>query len=421
MSTKTEERVNLLQTFVARNTHKFQAAQNAFFPVVAVEAVANPALQQILNDSDRVIGADHEPWLRALERSNPSLESANVRTLVLGKTIDALAIWDHTDSHPRGRIIFAAADKEIHRFDVSTGRELSPPLSGHVSSVKTLGVRRDGTVVSTLYDGSLQCWDGVTGSVLSNTVVPNKENFLANSIDGTTAISRSRTTGLAVWNTITGEQRCFLQGSELILSKSSNEKLWVSADGTRIALGWMDSFGTVVLWRLHVWDGNTGVHQYPFDDSDRSANPLNDPLLELERIAGKTIFDGVVSVGKANSQIVFGPQSTILYDSAIGVWDSATGAKTHTLRGHTKWITALAQSCDGTLLVSGSADDSVRVWDLTFRSVAANEDGHKSKVTHLETAAGGAIVASAAARDGIRLWDPLIWQSTPKDRSGCCR
>ena len=405
VSTQTADRVLLLQAFVARNTHKFQAVPTAVFPVAAVEAAFNPSLQQIVNESGRALGSDGKPWLQVLERPHRSIESACVRTFVLENIIDAVAIWDDSGRDARKRIIFAAAGREIHRFDISTGSELSPPLSGHHASVKTLGVRQDGTVVSTLNNGSLQFWDGVTGSASPNTVLPNSEHFLATSADGMTAVSRSSTSGLAVWNTVTGEQKCLLQGSELILSESSDGILWLSADGTRIAMGWMEAFLGGFDWILHIWNGNTGAHQFPSDDSDGAANPLNDPLLRLERIAGERIFDGIVSVGKEDTQIVFGPKSFIGQDNAIRVWDGKTGAIVHTLRGHTRPISALAQSRDGALLLSGSTDDSVRVWDLTARSIAADEAGHKSKVTHLETAAGGAIVASAAS-DGIRLWAP---------------
>jgi hypothetical protein len=45
------------------------------------------------------------------------------------------------------------------------------------------------------------------------------------------------------------------------------------------------------------------------------------------------------------------------------VWDVQKGRLLVTLGGHTRWVTSLAWSQDGTRLFTGSADGTLRVWD----------------------------------------------------------
>src|SRR5262249_28221225 len=66
--------------------------------------------------------------------------------------------------------------------------------------------------------------------------------------------------------------------------------------------------------------------------------------------------------------------ATANWDGTIKLWDTATGAETLTLRGHTAGVNCLAFSPDGTRLASGSIDHTVRIWDATpLRAEALRE------------------------------------------------
>jgi hypothetical protein len=49
--------------------------------------------------------------------------------------------------------------------------------------------------------------------------------------------------------------------------------------------------------------------------------------------------------------------------ASLSVWDVQKGRLLVTLGGHTRWVTSLAWSQDGTRLFTGSADGTLRVWD----------------------------------------------------------
>jgi WD40 repeat protein len=50
-------------------------------------------------------------------------------------------------------------------------------------------------------------------------------------------------------------------------------------------------------------------------------------------------------------------------DGTAKVRDARTGTPQLELKGHTKWVKAMAFSADGTRIVTGSDDETTKVWD----------------------------------------------------------
>jgi transcription initiation factor TFIID subunit 5 len=50
-------------------------------------------------------------------------------------------------------------------------------------------------------------------------------------------------------------------------------------------------------------------------------------------------------------------------DKSIALWDIASGQRIRTLTAHTKTVWSINFSQEGTVLASGSADQTVRIWD----------------------------------------------------------
>ena len=76
----------------------------------------------------------------------------------------------------------------------------------------------------------------------------------------------------------------------------------------------------------------------------------------------------------------------------------------HTLEGHLYSATSVRFSPDGSLLVSGSRDQTVRVWNTADGSPLATMEGHSGVVTSVVFSADGSLLASGSEDDTAMLW-----------------
>ena len=71
---------------------------------------------------------------------------------------------------------------------------------------------------------------------------------------------------------------------------------------------------------------------------------------------------------------------------------------------HTKWVSCLAISPDGTLLASGSADRKVKLWSLASGQLLSTLRGHTEGVSYLAMSPDGTILASGSWDGTVKLW-----------------
>ena len=86
------------------------------------------------------------------------------------------------------------------------------------------------------------------------------------------------------------------------------------------------------------------------------------------------------------------------------ILDATTGSQTAVLSGHTRWVTSVAFSSDGTLLVSGSHDKTVKLWDVQTGGVIKTFV-HPNKVLSVSVSVDCSIVASGTVGGAFHLWD----------------
>ena len=85
--------------------------------------------------------------------------------------------------------------------------------------------------------------------------------------------------------------------------------------------------------------------------------------------------------------------------------DAITGVHTSVLSSHTKQVTSLTFSLDGTFLVSGSYDNTVNLWDIQTSGVIKTFYGHTRQVNSVSISQNCAMIASGSTDKTIHLWD----------------
>ena len=89
----------------------------------------------------------------------------------------------------------------------------------------------------------------------------------------------------------------------------------------------------------------------------------------------------------------------------IIILDLVTGTTTSVLSGHTACVRSLSFSSDGTLLVSGSHDQTAKLWDIQTGGVVKTFYGHSSWVHSVSISPDCTTIASGSNDETIRLWN----------------
>ncbi len=105
--------------------------------------------------------------------------------------------------------------------------------------------------------------------------------------------------------------------------------------------------------------------------------------------------------------VAFSPDGSTLA-SAIGrkvlLWSVDETVPIQILEGHTDVVRSIAFSFDGTLLASGSNDNTVRLWAVSNGELLATLYGHTSWVQSVAFSPGGKLLASGSDDGTVRLW-----------------
>ena len=107
-------------------------------------------------------------------------------------------------------------------------------------------------------------------------------------------------------------------------------------------------------------------------------------------------------------QIKYSPDGTkMAVASGIGIWiyDVETTEELDLFSGHTSRVRSIDFSEDGTMIASGSQDNTVRVWDVATGMEIRTFTGHTDAVTSVTFNPNANMIASSSHDKTARLWD----------------
>jgi len=83
---------------------------------------------------------------------------------------------------------------------------------------------------------------------------------------------------------------------------------------------------------------------------------------------------------------------------------------TRALEGHSGGIHSVAFNLDGTLLASGSSDNTIKLWNVGSGELLHTLDEHVLPVTSVAFSPDGTLLASGSWDNTIKLWDVNSWK-----------
>ena len=116
-----------------------------------------------------------------------------------------------------------------------------------------------------------------------------------------------------------------------------------------------------------------------------------------------------LTYGSSINSIAFGPGGSLLAsgsgDNTVQLWNLDTETLLATLEGHTDSVLNVVFSPDGSLLASGSGDGTVRLWDPATETLLSTFETHTQEVLNVAFSPDGTLLASGSGNGLILLWD----------------
>jgi WD40 repeat protein len=334
-----------------------------------------------------------------------------------------------------------STNRSVILLDVPTGLELAT-LKGHSERVYSLSFSPDGQRLATASeDHTVKLWDVATIRNISPRLGNHKGRIssIAFSLDGKKLATAGEDQVVKLWDVKTGrELSTFYAKGKKILAMA------ITTDGTIMAAGDTLDRGAAKLWNIttdrEVATIEERLHSATFSFDNRTLAVGTKGLVKLFEVStGKEIITlntrgdttiaeehfisgirgdnskakVVTTTYNSPTSLAFSPDGRSLaigmWHGSVGVWETATGLKTQTFKGHSELVSSLAFSPDGKRLVTGSHDRTVKLWDVMTGQELGILKGHTTGIQHLAFSPDGKRLATG---DFYRtyLWDLVTAQ-----------
>jgi RNA polymerase sigma factor (sigma-70 family) len=242
-------------------------------------------------------------------------------------------------------------NKSLDVVDAKTGKEFRS-FKGHTEFVQNLSFSPDESRLATgSYDKTIRVWSMKTGEELAQFTAPD----------------------------LTGHESISLSDDGRIVAVGVNQKL-------------QNRSGSIIL----IWDV--------------------DSKKQLARIEDETVFFSAVAVSPNGKWIAAGGGKSRgdweekIEETAVHIWETATGRPVHTLAGHNcKYVHAGAHctfSSDSRWLATGDAAGKLRIWEvLTGQEVRSFAGHHSTVIAHFSP--DGKLLVAASDEAPCFIWDVL--------------
>jgi len=372
------------------------------------------------------------------------------------------------DFHPKDsrRLVSAGQDQTLRLWDVETGRQVTPPIVGHFSSVRDAEFSPDGgSIVSGSVDNTIRVWDAATGRQRRLYRMAHRDAVFSVAFNavGDRIVSASADRSVRVWNAATGESvadplrghdgkvysAIFSADGNTIMSTGSDRTIRFWDVATATAISTIPEAHSSLIWDLALSRDGKQLISSSADAAVRLWDIANDlPLGQPRRSPhNKDILsvavspdgqyvvssgeDRRLSVWNAKTQalvwnnpdahrapiqsVAFSPTESKFIsasnDGTLRFWETTTGKRL----GETSPIAdgessvyemySVAFHPEGEIVASGGRDGKIHIWNVASRQQEIEWLAHEKRILAIAYSPDGRYIASASGDDTVNIWE----------------